>query len=238
MILIIKHYPNINSKHSFYCGDAAGRPENWIVGSKRDFSSIDINFARNIGLQYKSPEEILLQMRVPNIILPKRKFLQCKNKKFPVTNESIQNKTLILMVGPPASGKSNIAKLFKKFTIISNKEYNTRIKIFKQLKKIINEYKSKIIIDATNPTKELRKLYIQYAKQYDYKIIVIQIKINKLYNQYLNYYRAETLKTTIIPRVAFAIYYKKFQKPTLNEGIDKIINYEVCFKLKKKYWFL
>ena len=39
-------------KNSFYCGDAAGR--------KNDFSDSDKNFAKNIGIEFYIPEKIFM----------------------------------------------------------------------------------------------------------------------------------------------------------------------------------
>ena len=40
----------INKEYSFYCGDAAGRVQ--------DFSDSDINFSKNIGIQFYYPEDL------------------------------------------------------------------------------------------------------------------------------------------------------------------------------------
>ncbi len=41
----------IDKKNSFYCGDAAGRINNWAPGKKKDFSCADRKFAHNNGLR-------------------------------------------------------------------------------------------------------------------------------------------------------------------------------------------
>ena len=52
-------YPvKIDLKKSFYCGDAAGRIENWLPGKKKDFDEVDINFAYNIGINFEISENI------------------------------------------------------------------------------------------------------------------------------------------------------------------------------------
>ena len=45
-------------KGSFYCGDAAGRPK--TATRPKDFSDSDIKFALNVGLTFKTPEELFL----------------------------------------------------------------------------------------------------------------------------------------------------------------------------------
>ena len=41
---------------SFYCGDAAGRKD----GKHKDFSDSDLKFALNVGLEFKTPENLFL----------------------------------------------------------------------------------------------------------------------------------------------------------------------------------
>ena len=41
---------------SFFCGDSAGRK----YGKHKDFNDDDIKFSRNIGLPFKTPENIFL----------------------------------------------------------------------------------------------------------------------------------------------------------------------------------
>jgi len=48
----------IDMKSSFYCGDAAGRPK--TATRPKDFSDSDIKFAHNVGLTFKTPEELFL----------------------------------------------------------------------------------------------------------------------------------------------------------------------------------
>lgn len=47
----------INYDESFYCGDSAGRLKNPLT-DKADLSDSDIKFALNIGLKFRTPEEV------------------------------------------------------------------------------------------------------------------------------------------------------------------------------------
>jgi len=47
----------VNREESFYCGDAAGREQNWSGKRKKDFSCSDRLFALNLGLKFYTPEE-------------------------------------------------------------------------------------------------------------------------------------------------------------------------------------
>jgi bifunctional polynucleotide phosphatase/kinase len=46
----------IDLPKSFFCGDAAGRKDN----KHKDFSDSDLKFALNVGLVFKTPENLFL----------------------------------------------------------------------------------------------------------------------------------------------------------------------------------
>lgn len=65
----IKHYNSdqqIDMKKSFYCGDAAGRPQTQT--KKKDFSDSDLKFALNINLPFKTEDEFFKdeKSKIPN----------------------------------------------------------------------------------------------------------------------------------------------------------------------------
>ena len=51
-------YGPVDKEISFYCGEAAGRPESGE--RKRDFSADDKHFAANCGLKFEVPETVFL----------------------------------------------------------------------------------------------------------------------------------------------------------------------------------
>lgn len=51
----------VDKKKSFYCGDAAGRPK--TATRKKDFSDTDRKFAINIGIGFKTPDELFLNIK-------------------------------------------------------------------------------------------------------------------------------------------------------------------------------
>lgn len=61
----------IDKANSFYVGDAAGRPKNWVPGKKKDHSSADRLMALNVGIKFETPEEHFLKHKTPPYELPK-----------------------------------------------------------------------------------------------------------------------------------------------------------------------
>lgn len=47
----------VDTKESYYVGDAAGRAKNWAPDKPRDFSCSDRMFAVNAGIDFFTPEE-------------------------------------------------------------------------------------------------------------------------------------------------------------------------------------
>lgn len=47
----------INKNESIFVGDAAGRPANKILKTKKDHSTADRLFAMNVGMKFYTPEE-------------------------------------------------------------------------------------------------------------------------------------------------------------------------------------
>jgi len=220
------------NKNSFYCGDALGRCNEKF----EDHSDTDLKFALNLNIKIYSPEYIFLDE--PNKIgkiyypkFPEKTILDFKYKA--------GEKEMIILVGPPASGKSTIAKklvrdfyknnTFKIIEIVNQDELKTLKKCVDKTKELLEDNKS-IIIDKTNPNILDRKIYIDLAKKYQYKITCINMKLNKSCMDdddiisHNNHYRAHKNNASQIPYVAYHIYFNNYKKPKKIEGFDNIIN--------------
>ncbi len=191
--------PNWNKKLSFFVGDALGRPN--------DFSNSDKEFAKNIGMICKSPEEVFpfAHQDIPiNTIVPS------------------DNQEIIIMIGYPGSGKSTIANnIFgtnETYVIISGDELKTIPKIIKNSKIALDNGKS-IIIDATNPTKEKRAQFITLAKKYGISVRCIHVSTSMEESFARNNQRPSD---KIIPKIVYYVYRKKFEPPTNEEGCEVI----------------
>lgn len=211
-----------NNKIKYYCGDACGR--------KKDFSDTDLKFSLNLNIPIFTPEYIFCKdktsrINIDDIIYPK---LNIQKYNF---DYNPQHKDMIIMVGYPGSGKSTIAKLVQEKGLLNNIYYeiinrDTLKTIQKCINDTITSIKSNysIIIDNTNPSKTDRKKFIDLGNKYNYNIVIIEMNTTKEESIHNNYYRAYKYNKIIIPTIAYNIYKSKYQKPSLDEKINKIIN--------------
>lgn len=214
---------NIDYKKSFYVGDAGGR----IYKNKKDHSNDDRYFAFNIGLKYVTPEyffdikddeyklnEFNLELRDKNINLEKKE------------------KHLIILVGPPACGKSYLSKNY--FSDYEHINQDT----LKSLKKCILKTESymkmnkNVIIDNTNYKKATREHYINLSKKYDYNVDIIFFNLSKNECNYMNKYRTQTQNIKLIPDVVYHTYNKYLDEP----DEDNVIIYDNNY-VNNKYKF-
>lgn len=207
---------NIDRQMSFYCGDACGR--------KGDFSDTDYKFALNCMVKFKTPEELFNNEyeKIPKIIYPnifsKSLF---ENYEFEPLNE----KEMIIMIGYQGSGKSYISSQIEKnnrYVVINMDTIKSKDKCIKMTEELLKENKS-VVIDQTNPDKTTRKIWIDLAKKYSYKIRAIQMTTSFELSKHNNYYRYLMFGTKLIPTIAYNIYKSKFENPNVKEGFNEII---------------
>ena len=220
---IIKQKFTYDINNSFFCGDAAGRLD--------DFSDVDLKFALNTGLRFKLPEEIF---KVKN-----QQLIQTKSVKYPTLPQKYigtfnfigRQKEILIMIGFPASGKSSVSKHIKRknidcdYSIINRDEEKTMQKCEKKCEEEIIKGKS-VIIDNTNPSKESRKRFIAIAKKYNYKIRAVYMQTSTELSMHNNLYRHYKYNCEVIPEIAYNIFKSKFEKPMIDEGFTEIVEIE------------
>lgn len=202
---------------SFYCGDACGR--------KKDHSDVDIKFAYNIELKYYVPENIFANKHP---IIPKIKYPILDLTTHELSYDKILFKPLIndliIMVGYPASGKSSFSKMLNMkygYVIINQDTLKTKAKCLKETEANMKKHNS-IVIDNTNPSKSVRKQYIDLGKKYGYNIRIIYINCSKELAMHRNYFRM-LQQDRFIPNIAYNIFNSKFEYPTKEENVDEIL---------------
>ena len=226
----------LDTMDSFYCGDAAGRPENKETGRKKDFSDSDLKFAHNISLTFYTPEEVFLGLEPPplsfgpkfnplafreeirsgriELLSPKEAELSCETQE------------LILLVGCQASGKTSFYREhLKGYELVSQDTLRSKDKCLSATEQLLKAGKS-VAIDNTNPDTASRSVYIQIAKRLGIPVRLFWLQTDKEHCRHNNMFRKLTDSSksheNIDDRV-INIYLNKFEEPNLQEGIEEII---------------
>ncbi|KAJ1917069.1 DNA kinase/phosphatase Pnk1 [Mycoemilia scoparia] len=200
----------IDMESSFFVGDAAGRPDNWVKGVRKDFSNSDMLLAWNIGLGFETPTTFFKHKLAPSQPklglnagefdprtyyrtakqgnagddegqLPLSKIkdvleeIDCQQK-----NSTNSRLVVVIMVGPPASGKSTISAKHlvrdRGFVHINQDTLGTKQKCIIELQNAINKASDQensehsgccggVVIDNTNPEEKTRAEYINIIKK-------------------------------------------------------------------------
>jgi bifunctional polynucleotide phosphatase/kinase len=193
--IIIKE-KKIDMNKSFYVGDALGRQGDW--------SDSDKKFAENINItKIYSPDELFS--------IADDKIVKVK---------SFDKQEIIVMVGYPGSGKTTIANTFdsNKYIVINGDIFKNSKNMIKEAQKYIND-KYSIIFDATNPSIEKRKEYIDFANSKDIPIRCINVETDITTAMFRNNAREK-----VIPKITYYVFRKKYVKPTIEEGFYDIVN--------------
>jgi bifunctional polynucleotide phosphatase/kinase len=216
-----------NLEESFYCGDAAGRT--YVNKKLNDHSDADINFANNINLPFKLPEKVFKQQHSKNYVIKTKydKLNVSNHISNQLKNIEHHKKEMVILIGPPASGKSTFSKLYySPYTHINRDTEKTEAKCLKKTEETLKKGKS-VIIDNTNPSIKSREKYIELANEYNYSIKIYLFDIDKELTEHLNYYRTQISKgkMKLIPEIAYKMYFSRYEEPDEKEFNNN--NYEI-----------
>jgi DNA 3'-phosphatase len=187
-------------------------------------SIADLYFARNINIKFQHTDLFFLGT-------PNKEFAKKEEMEHPLTEwmaKSAQSlptfksslKHLVIMVGSPASGKSYYSQdLERKGFLRINKDI---MKVDKIIQKAFDNGirdGQNIVIDNTNPTKEIRAKWITAAKKASYSVTIVWMNFPMPVVEFLDNYRIYKNKNqdTHVPAVAMRVYYKKLEAPTQDE---------------------
>ncbi len=212
-------------KNALFVGDAAGRLKD--KNNKKDFSCSDRKFAFNIGIPFQTPEEFFLSQ-------DERKWewggfdSEIFMQNFKPRNAEIlpaNEKEMILLIGPQASGKSTLSLKFPNYVRINQDSLGTKAKCIKLTKESIKVGRS-IVVDNTNADIDNRKIYVNLAREAKYKVRFININVDKEMAMHLDEMRVELTGCKPIPAIAFNIFFKKLREhpPSLQE-CDLLLQY-------------
>lgn len=212
---------NIDIQTSFYCGDAAGR--------KNDFSSTDRYFAHNIGIQFFTPEQFFLGYQMEPVVDPYESDIFKSSAVYDpmlinkIVGSNTTNKRLVVMTGMQGSGKSTLSAILEQsgYVVISKDKLKTKTQ--KEFDKAIIADKN-IVIDCTNPDLESRKKWLECATGYTF--VSVHVTTPVLICKHHNLLRVQLgLTEQPVPDIAYNIYNKKFVKPDKSEGFVELYEY-------------
>ena len=187
---------DFDKTESFYVGDAAGGVE---------WSDSDLKFAENVGITFKTPEEIF----PITLVHPLQNDMQEYFK---------DSQEMVIMVGYQAVGKTTFAEnkfVTHGYTRIDGDSLKTPAKMIKEAEKTLNLGKS-VVIDATNGKKENRLLFITLAKKYNVPVRCFVFNTSIETAMEWNTKRFEETGKKI-PKIAFYTYRKNYNPPTISE---------------------
>ena len=164
----------------FFSGDALGR--------YFDFSDSDKEFAHNIKAKIKTPEEVFGEFDPKSMVMKK--------------------KELVVFVGAPGANKTSLYK----------QKYSSYVHVSKDLLKtkemeVFNlaiKRGDNVVVDNTNPTKEIRNVYIDKGKKAGYSITILYfVKPGHNFNE---------KREKKVPDVVYHKFFKMLEPPTTEEG--------------------
>lgn len=224
------------SKKSFFCGDAAGRKSAstfkkklYPSSNKGDFTDSDRKFALNIGITFLTPEDFFMEdpPEMPYELLGINPSELIENIS---ENDYVfepRKKEMIIMVGPPGSGKSEFVKKFilpHGYIHVNQDTCKTKVKCLSMAKDAVEKKKS-VVIDNTNPDILTRMNYTALAMENGYHHIrAIIMNTDDNIAKHLNNVRHVYSNGTIpkINDMVYNIFKKNYVKPQKSEHFDSI----------------
>ena len=177
-------------KSGFYCGDAAGRPQ--------DYSDSDKIFAQNAGIKFYTPEELF----------PSIERMSPGDPKTINTVNLPPSKSLVVFVGMPGAGKStyyhqSLSPLG--YVHVNQDILKTKPKVLKAIREAMNRGEL-VTVDATNSQQDKRQEYYNLATEYGYSVTVLYfVRDGKGWNK---------LREKPVPTIAYSVYFKHLVEPT------------------------
>ena len=172
-----------------YVGDAAGRDpfRRMEKGSNRppesDFSDSDLNFALNGGYAFQTPDQFFLNKTeaIHCQVRPKRMRL-CDMPVPTPPNPDIFTSTvkgqreIVLLVAPPGTGKSTLARRFQGYTIVNQDTLKTLEKCKQRAQDALVSQRVSVVVDNTNMEQKTRQEWITLAQRLQVTIRAVQLQ--------------------------------------------------------------
>ncbi|TMW60427.1 hypothetical protein Poli38472_000469 [Pythium oligandrum] len=227
----------VDKTKSFYCGDAAGRPK--IAGRNKDFAATDYKLALNLQLPFFTPEALFLNATQRIHTRPEMWEIDFDPRPLVQSSPAGQNlepadavcvrseQELIVLVGPPASGKSfNARRLFSdasaSYVVVNQDELKSVARCKSACIDALKSGKS-VVVDSTNRDPRARREWVDVAKAQKLPVRCFVLDISKPLAMHLNTFRMLT-SAKAIPEIAIHTYFKNATPPKKDEGFDEIVH--------------
>ena len=224
----------IDPKTVTFCGDALGRPAEF--GAKRDFADTDYAFALNCGFgAVLSPEQLFLfgppeRQRFSTaagsaVVAPFAAFqpdvCPASPNRGPAEVTILElcapGKTLVILAGSPASGKSSLARKIKAHSpqeptprrVVVERDVTGGTHFSEIIVRGMLGGADVVIADSTAATLKDRQALVDLAARYDYRALICHVTTPKETCMFLNKYRTEKTGQPALPDVAIHTYWKR-----------------------------
>ncbi|GAA5890202.1 hypothetical protein JCM5296_002848 [Sporobolomyces johnsonii] len=233
----------VDYTQSYYVGDAAGRPE--------DHNDTDRKMAINCGLPFLTPEQYFHNKPAPtNWTLTgwdAASYDHSSPFHSPNSTPLLPRRLsefddlppeVVLFVGSPGSGKTSFYKRHfapKGYVHVNQDTLRTRDACLKAVRAALSSTPpASVVVDNTSPTAAVRAEYLTLVRssfaELGVRVRCCFFEADKELCMHNSVYRASYDRVDsgngkprdLLPMVAFEMYRKNLEEPTLDEGFDEI----------------
>ncbi|KAG8624682.1 hypothetical protein KVT40_007749 [Elsinoe batatas] len=243
---------DIDMNESIFVGDGAGR----IAGPKggKDFSCSDRDFATNVGIPFKTPEEYFLgeEERAWTRSFEPSKYIDTINNSR--TDEILTKKNdqdIVLFVGSPGAGKSSFFWRHLEplgYERVNQDTLGSRDKCLRRAAEYLAEGQS-VAVDNTNADIDVRKAWLDLAAKHNVPVRVVLFTASPKLCEHNDTVRAlggikmNPESRTMLPKMAFSGFAGRYVEPSTREGFQDITKVDFRFeggeeerKIWGRYW--